>query len=180
MALSKVNFNSLNLTPTASKVVKFNSNNNGLEAGDVGGSLVLISTSTASSSSTIDITSWLDSTYKEYIIKFINIHPATDNVNLQIYFSTNSGSGYSIATQSTFFVAYHDEADSATTLDYFTGSDAANQTGGANFMSNTGNDNDQGGCMEFFLFNPSSTTFIKKFIRKTVIINHLYFYNYIN
>ena len=47
MALSKVNFNSLNLTPTASKVVKFNSNNNGLEAGDVGGSLVLISTSTA-------------------------------------------------------------------------------------------------------------------------------------
>jgi hypothetical protein len=31
MALSKVNFNSLNLTPTASKTVVFNSNNNGID-----------------------------------------------------------------------------------------------------------------------------------------------------
>ena len=81
MALSKVNFNSLNVTPSASKVLKFNSSNNGLEAGDVGGSLNLISTSTASSSATIDITSGIDSTYKEYIVKFINIHPATDSVH---------------------------------------------------------------------------------------------------
>ena len=52
MALSKVNFNSLNLTPTASKTVVFNSSNNGIEAGDVGGSMVLISELTASSSAT--------------------------------------------------------------------------------------------------------------------------------
>ena len=64
MALSKVNFNSLNLTPTASKTVVFNSNNNGIEAGDVGGSMVLISEQTASSSSTISFTSGIDSTYK--------------------------------------------------------------------------------------------------------------------
>jgi len=49
MALSKVNFNSLNVTPSASKVLKFNSNNNGLETGDVGGAMTLISTQTASS-----------------------------------------------------------------------------------------------------------------------------------
>ena len=135
------------------------------------GKMTLIKTVSASNVSAVEFVHGssdviLDSTYPIYLFKFINIHPATDNVNLQIYFSTNSGSGYSIATQSTFFVAYHDEADSATTLDYFTGSDAANQTGGANFMSNTGNDNDQSGCMEFFLFNPSSTTFIKKFISR--------------
>ncbi len=80
MALSKVNFNSLNLTPTASKTVVFNSNNNGIEAGDVGGSMVLISEQTASSSSTISFTSGIDSNYKEYIFKFINIHPATADV----------------------------------------------------------------------------------------------------
>ena len=56
MAISKVNFNSLNVTPTASKVLKFNSSNDGLEAGDVGGALVLISEQTASSSSTINFT----------------------------------------------------------------------------------------------------------------------------
>jgi hypothetical protein len=50
MALSKVDFNSINVTPAASKAIKFNSSNNGLETGDVGGSLVLISTQTASSS----------------------------------------------------------------------------------------------------------------------------------
>ena len=133
------------------------------------GKMTLIKTVSASNISGVEFVHGssgviLDSTYPIYLFKFINIHPATDNVNLQIYFSTNSGSGYGIATQTTFFVAYHDEADSATTLDYFTGSDAANQTGGANFMVNVGNDNDQGGCMDFYLFNPSSTTFVKHFI----------------
>ncbi len=47
MTLSKVNFNSLNVTPSASKALKFNSSNNGLETGDIGGSMVLISETTA-------------------------------------------------------------------------------------------------------------------------------------
>ena len=63
MALSKVNFNSLNVTPAASKAIKFNSNNNGIETGDVGGSLVLLETQTLSSAaSTISFTSNIDST----------------------------------------------------------------------------------------------------------------------
>ena len=72
MALSKVNFNSMNVTPSASKAIKFNSSNNGLETGDIGGSMVLISTQTASSSSTIDFTSGIDSTYKEYLFVHCN------------------------------------------------------------------------------------------------------------
>ena len=51
MALSKVNFNSMNVTPAASKAIKFNSSNNGLETGDLGGNLVLLSTTTASRAS---------------------------------------------------------------------------------------------------------------------------------
>ena len=88
MALSKVNFNSLNLTPTASKTVVFNSSNNGIEAGDVGGALTLISTQTASSSSTISFTSGIDSTYKEYIFHFTNIHPGTNSVYFQFQVDT--------------------------------------------------------------------------------------------
>ena len=149
-------------------------NNNSLSAITSAGNLTqgkmtLIKTVSASNVSGVEFVHGssdviLDSTYPIYLFKFINIHPATDNTHLQIYFSTNSGSGYSIATQTTFVVAYHNEAGDATTLDYFTGSDAANQTGGANMMNNTGNDNDQSGCMEFYLFNPSSTTFLKNFI----------------
>ena len=74
MALSKVDFNSINVTPAASKAIKFNSSNNGLETGDIGGSLVWISEQTASSSGTISFTSGIDSTYKEYQFHFTDIH----------------------------------------------------------------------------------------------------------
>jgi hypothetical protein len=43
-------------------------------------SMNLISTQTASSSSTISFTSGIDSTYDEYVFKFYDIHPATDDV----------------------------------------------------------------------------------------------------
>ena len=65
MALSKVNYNSLNVTPTASKFLMWDSDADALQASDVGGALKLISTSTASNSANLSITSGIDSTYKE-------------------------------------------------------------------------------------------------------------------
>ena len=43
------------------------------------GAMTFISKQTASSSSTISFTSGIDSTYKEYLFTFKNIHPATDS-----------------------------------------------------------------------------------------------------
>ena len=165
MALSKVNFNSLNLTPTASKTVVFNSNNNGLEAGDVGGSLVLISTQTASSSSTISFTSGIDSTYKEYIFKFIDIHPATNTTKLQINASADSGSNYNVTKTTTYFQAYHTESDSATALSYYANRDLAQSTS-AQQLKDIGNTSDDSAAGTLHLFNPSSTTFVKHFISR--------------
>ena len=54
MALSKVDFNNINVTPAASKALKWNASANGFETGDLGGNMVLLSTATASSSATID------------------------------------------------------------------------------------------------------------------------------
>jgi hypothetical protein len=51
MALNKLKFNSLNVTPTAGKAVGFNSNADGLEATLEGGSMRFIKKLTASSSS---------------------------------------------------------------------------------------------------------------------------------
>ena len=42
MALSKVDYNSLNVTPAASKALKWNSTPNGFETGDIDGSMILI------------------------------------------------------------------------------------------------------------------------------------------
>ena len=114
MALSKVNFNSINATPTASKFVTFNSDADGLAAGDVGGALTLISTQTASSSATLDFTSGIDSTYKEYIFKFYNMHPATNNVKWTFQSDTGTNTSYGQTITSTDFISQHSEDDSAT------------------------------------------------------------------
>ena len=53
MALNKLKFNSLNVTPVANKAVGFNSSADGLEATLEGGNLRLIKKLTASSSSTL-------------------------------------------------------------------------------------------------------------------------------
>ena len=54
-----------------------------LDSGIATGAMTLLSTVTASSSATISFTSGISSTYKEYVFKFIDIHPQFDNVNFQ-------------------------------------------------------------------------------------------------
>ena len=167
MALSKVNFDSLNVTPAASKAIKFNSNNNGIETGDVGGSLVLISEQTASSSANISFTSGIDSTYKEYIIKFINVHAATGSAHFQFNLSADSGSNYNVTKTTTMFRAYHKEDDSATALAYSAGRDLAQGTGDQQLSSTASADNDGNISGTLHLFDPSNTTFVKHFIART-------------
>ena len=164
MALSKVNFNSLNVTPSASKAIKFNSSNNGLEAGDVGGALVFISEQTASSSSAISFTSGIDSTYKEYIFKFINLHHSADGGQISFQGNAAGGSGYNETLTTTTFEAYNKEDDSATALGYVAGNDLAQATGFQMLFPDMSNDNDGGSSGTLSLFNPSSTTFVKHFI----------------
>ena len=167
MALSKVNFNSMNVTPAASKAIKFNSSNNGLETGDLGGSLVLISTQTASSSATIDFTSGIDSTYKEYQFHFTDIHPETNNVTFSFQVDTGTNTNYNITTTSSFFRVSHNEDDSGTALQYRTGDDQAQGTAFNKLCQTVGNDNDQSCTGILHLFDPSSAVFVKHFIAIT-------------
>ena len=135
-----------------------------LPASISGGGLNLISTQTASSSSTIDFTSGIDSTYKEYIFKFINIHPSADGSQFLFNLSADTGSNYNVTKTTTAFRSFHSEDDSATGLAYYTGGDLAQSTDFQRFADSLGNDNDQSLSGTFTLFNPSSTTFVKHFI----------------
>jgi len=133
------------------------------------GGMTLLSTQTASSSATIDFTSGIDSTYKEYIFKFYNIHPnPTGNAHLLFNFSTDSGSNYNVTKTTTVFHARHDEGNSDTALTYDTAGDLAQSTdfqrltSEVTFPSATNSDEHYSG--HFHLFNPSSTTFVKHFI----------------
>ena len=134
-----------------------------LPASISGGGLNLISTQTASSSSTISFTSGLDSTYKEYIFKFINIHPSVDGEKFEFNFSSDSGSNYNVTKTSTVFYAVHSEDGSASSLTYDTYSDLAQDTGFQRIQF-IGNQNDECLSGTLHLFDPSNTTFVKHYM----------------
>ena len=171
MALSKVDFNNINVTPAASKKLKFNSSANGFETGDVGGSMALISTTTISSgTSAVSITSGIDSTYKEYVFKFIDIHGSYDNTFFQVNFR-DGGTDYDATKTTTIFRAYHFEDGSTGALAAETDVDLANSTGVQKIAQGCGSDNDQNTVGTLHLFDPSNTTFVKHFISKTSTIH---------
>ena len=137
-----------------------------------GGSMVLLSTQTASSSASISFTTGIDSTYKEYMFVFNNIHPQTDLAAFKFNLSTDGGSNYNVTKTTTLFRSYHFENDTTAGLGYRTGSDLAQSTAyqvfGDSPTAGTGNDNDQHNSGYLHLFNPASTTYVKHFISSGV------------
>jgi hypothetical protein len=131
------------------------------------GKLTLISSQTASASASISFTSGIDSTYHTYLFKFVDIHPATDDVNFTFNMSTDSGSNYNVTKTTTFFDAYHNEADTDTALTYETARDLAQSTAFKEIGYKMGNNNDDNFTGSLQLFNPSSTTYVKHFIANT-------------
>jgi hypothetical protein len=128
------------------------------------GEMKFISKATASSSASIEFTSGIDSTYKEYVFYFVNIHPATDDIIFTFQGSTDGGSNYNTTATTTLFRAGHNEADSDSFVRYETSHDEAQTTGFIDIDASIGNDNDQHTSGFLHLYNPSSTTFVKHFI----------------
>ena len=138
-----------------------------LPASISGGGLNLISTQTASSSATISFTSGIDSTYKEYIFKFIDIHGSGDGVDLTFQASTNTGSSYGVTVTTTDFIAYHNESGSDNNLIYNSNHDLAQSTSFMQLSQDIGaGESDQCAVGILHLFNPSSTTFVKHYISR--------------
>ena len=133
---------------------------------NAGGSLKFISKATASSSASIEFTSGIDSTYKEYVFYFHSIHPQNDDSSLSVTFSTDGGSTYGLTKTSTYFRAYHNESDTDTALAYLGSKDLAQSTAIQQLAQGIGNDNDQCTAGYLHIFNPSSTTFIKHYISR--------------
>ena len=159
MALVKYNNNSISAVTSAAAIPS--------------GALVPIKTLTASSSSTVSFVHGssdvvLDSTYPIYVIKFINIHPSAHNAaatgGLNFNASIDTGSNYNVAKTSTAFTAYHAEDAAGAGVGYNTTNDAAQQTTAIPLSGQIYTDADSSLSGEMFLFNPSSTTFVKHFI----------------
>ena len=156
MALVKYNNNSLSAVTSA--------------ASFPAGAMTLIKTLTASSDSTISFVDGssdvvLDSTYPIYLFKYINCHPSAAST-LSFNGSIDTGSNYNVAKTSSSFYGLHKEDDSSTALSYNVYQDLAQSTGFQNLTSASqiGTDNDCVTNGELYLFNPSSTTFVKHYI----------------
>ena len=156
-------------------LVKYNNNSiSGITAASSlpTGAMTLIKSQTASSSATIDFVHGtsdvvLDSTYPIYLFTFINMHPATNNVDFQFNGSDDDSShSYDVTKTTSFFRAHHPEDDRSATLAYSTGNDLAQGTGFQNLNDNVGNGNDECVSGELWLFNPSSDTYVKHFISR--------------
>ena len=128
------------------------------------GAMTLLSTQTASSSATISFTRGIDSTYKEYIFKFYDIHPSNDGEEFTFQADTGTNTSYNQTITSTYFLAEHNEAGTSTGLTYQTSRDLAQATSFQHFGVDTGNDNDQASSGFLHIFDPSSTTFVKHFM----------------
>jgi hypothetical protein len=135
-----------------------------------GDGITLISSQTASSSASLSFTTGIDSTYRTYLFKFINMNPSSDSNTFHFQGSTDGGSSYGVTITSSLFRAYHDEGDTQTNLDYLTDSDLAQSTSYQPLVGrpgDLGSGSDESLSGYFYLFNPSSTTYVKHFMAAT-------------
>jgi hypothetical protein len=149
----------------------------GLAQVSAGDGITLISSQTASASASLSFTTGIDSTYRTYLFKFINIHPASAS-GLTFNGSIDGGSNYNVTKTTTLFKAHHKEDDTSTDLSYRTGEDLAQSTAYqrlTNYDIDTDNDSSTSGYLH--IFSPSDTTFVKHFIANTNQCNSAYSVN---
>jgi hypothetical protein len=132
---------------------------------------ILISTHTASDSSSIDITSGIDSTYDEYMFVYTDINPATDKTHFSFQVNATDSTGYDRTITTTVFQAHHNEADSTTSLAYNPGHDQAQGAAFQILAGYVGNESDESAAGILHLFSPSSTTYVKHFYATTNLFN---------
>ena len=143
-----------------------------MDSGLAKGAMTFIKKLTASSSGTLTFHNGasgvvLDNTYKEYLFTFKNIHPSAES-DLLFQANTVGASGFNETITSSFFRAYHNEADNDTTLAIVASLDQAQATGFSTLTDGIGSssggvNNDDNASGYLHLFNPSSTTFVKHF-----------------
>ena len=139
-----------------------------IDSGIPTGAMTLIKTITASSSANVTFAHGassvvLDNTYSTYLFKYIDVHGQTDNKDFQVNFRDGS-TAYDATKTSNFYYSYHNEGGTDTGLVYYADGDVAQSTGVQMLSGSNGAGNDEALSGEMFLYDPSSTTFVKHFI----------------
>ena len=131
----------------------------------------LIKTQTASDSASLDFVDGtsdvtFDSTYDEYMFVYTDINPATNAAHFQFQVNATDDAGGDYDTSlitSTYFVAFHTEADDSTGLQYHGTYDQAQAAGFQTIAYSVGNGSDESCAGILHIFSPASTTYVKHF-----------------
>ena len=125
--------------------------------------MTLITTNTESGDATSDFTSSIDNSYKLYVFKFLDLGPATNSVEFQFNGSIDAGSNYNVTKTTTYFSVHHQEDDGDAGLNYRTADDLGQSTDFQILTTAIGGESDESAAGTLWLFNPSSTTYVKHF-----------------
>ena len=123
----------------------------------------LILSQTFTGQSSIAFTSGIDSTYDKYMFVFVRISCSGEGANLTINFSSDGGSNYNMDKTTTYFEAYHQEADNGAGLVYVTSHDLVQSSAYQRIATDLCDSADHSATGEVDLFSPSSTTYVKNF-----------------
>jgi len=130
--------------------------------------MTLITTNTSSNAASSSFTSSIDSTYKLYIFKFIDINAATDGAEFTFNGSDDTSSwSYDIVKTTTSFNVYREESAGTGAgygeLAYAALRDLAQSTAYCEIAVSLDNPADSSCAGTLWLFNPSNTTYVTHF-----------------
>jgi hypothetical protein len=123
--------------------------------GGGGGGLVLLEQYTASSSATLDFTTFISSTYDTYMFALVDVLPATSTADLWVRMGTGGGPTWDAGANYTWAHLQHSQIPSSATL----GAAGANQIKIGHSLGN-GSTNGVSGEVKFY--NPQSTAVYKR------------------
>jgi hypothetical protein len=128
--------------------------------------MVKLSTQTASGDSSIDFTSAIDSTYKQYHFEFTEINLATDGAEFQFQADTGTNTNYNQTITSIVYHAENPEGGGGGSFTYSTARDQSQGTGFQDLFPDQGNGADESSFGYLRVQNPSSTTYTKNFMSR--------------
>ena len=138
-----------------------------VNSGLVAGGPTLLQTNSFTGASSSSFTSGIGSTYKLYLFSFYGVNPVTDASEFTVNFSSDGGSNYNVTKTTNFYNSYQNEAATDAVLSYFADADIRQSTAYQILGWNVGSGADESIAGQLYLFNPSSTTYVKHFYSTT-------------
>ncbi len=134
--------------------------------GITAGTLVAISTQTASGDSSIDFTSGIDNTYQQYHFEFTEINLATDGAEFQFQTDIGTGTAYNIGMTTIVYHAENPQGGGGGSFTYSTARDQSQGTSFQDLFPDSGNGSDESAFGYLRVQNPSSSTYTKNFMSR--------------